>query len=126
MQTRHSDRISTLNAALFRLAVETVLSGILAGFSSAFLAVRRQEPDRQSGLVHQIGHTAQITALFQMAKVRVLPAERRQSLFQSGIVGVNARRVLGLVELDNCFLFVLRQLHPSSLLSLGTYFLPKW
>lgn len=40
VQTRHFDRKSTLNATLFRLAVETVLSGILAGFSPAFLAVR--------------------------------------------------------------------------------------
>lgn len=33
VQTRYFDRISTRNATLFRLAVETVLFGILACFS---------------------------------------------------------------------------------------------
>lgn len=54
MQTRHFDRISTLNATLFRLTGETVLLGVLTCFSSAFLAVRRLQTDGQSGLVQNI------------------------------------------------------------------------
>lgn len=51
MQPRHFDRISTPNATLFRLAVETFLSGVLACLSSAFLIVRRLHTDGKSGLV---------------------------------------------------------------------------
>ena len=72
MQTRHFDRISTLNATLFRLAVETVLFGVLACFSSAFLAVRRLQTDGQSGLVQNIRHTALLIGLIQSAEVGVL------------------------------------------------------
>ena len=110
MQTRHFDRISTLNATLFRLTGETVLLGVLACFSSAFLAVWRLQTNGQSRLVQNIGHTALLVGLFQSAKVGVLLAERCQSLSQSGIVGVNTCRVLALIEQDDGFLFVFCQL----------------
>ena len=54
VQTRHFDRKSTQNATSFHLAIETVLLGVLACFSSAFLAVRRLQTDGQSGLVQDI------------------------------------------------------------------------
>ena len=110
VQTRYFDRISTLNATLFRLTGETVLLGVLACFSSAFLAVRWLQTDGQSGLVQNIGHAALLVGLFQSAKVGVLLGERRQSVSQSGVVGLDVCCVLALVEQDDCFLFVLRQL----------------
>ena len=58
MQARHFDRISPLTVTLFRSALEPGLLCALAGFSSAFLAVRCLQPDRQSGLVQHIDHTA--------------------------------------------------------------------
>ena len=90
MQTRHFDRKSTLNATLFRVTVETVLLGVLACLSSAFLAHWRLQTDGQSGLVQKIGHAALLVGLFQSAKVGVLLGERRQSVPQSGIVGLDA------------------------------------
>ena len=110
MQTRHFDRISTLNTTLFRLTGETVLLGVLACFSSAFLAVRWLQTDRQSGLVQNIGHTALLIGLIQSAEVGVLLGECRQSVSQSGIVGLDVCCVLALVEQDDGFLFILRQL----------------
>ena len=110
MQTRHFDRISTLNATLFRLTGETVLLGVLACFSSAFLAVRRLQTDGQSGFVQNIGHPALLVGLFQSAKVGVLLGERLQSVPQSGVVGLDVCCVLTLVKQDDGFLFVLRQL----------------
>ena len=110
MHTRHFDRISTLSATLFRLAVETVLPGILACFSSAFLAVRRLQTDGQSRLIQNIGHAALLVGLFQSAKVGVLLGERLQSVPQSGVVGLDVCCVLTLVKQDDGFLFVLRQL----------------
>ncbi len=110
MQTRHFDRISTLNATLFRLTGETVLLGVLACFSSAFLAVRRLQTDGQSGFVQNIGHTALLIGLIQSAEVGVLLGECRQSVSQSGIVGLDVCCVLALVEQDDGFLFILRQL----------------
>ena len=110
MQTRHFDRISTLNATLFRLTGETVLLGVLACFSSAFLAVRRLQTDGQSGLVQNIGYTALLIGFFQSAEIGVLLGECRQSVSQSGIVGLDVCCVLALVEQDDGFLFILRQL----------------
>ena len=110
MQTRHFDCISTLNATLLRLAVETILSGILACFSSAFLAVRRLQTDGQSGLVQNIGYTALLIGFFQSAEIGVLLGEHRQSVPQSGIVGLDVGSVLALVEQNDGFLFVLGQL----------------
>ena len=110
MQTRHFDSISTLNATLLRLAVETVLLGVLACYSSAFLTVRWLQTDGQSGLVQNIGHAALLIGFFQSAEVRVLLGERRQSVPQSGIVGLDVGSVLALVEQNDGFLFVLRQL----------------
>lgn len=110
VQTRHFDRKSTQNATSFHLAIETVLLGVLACFSSAFLAVRWLQTDGQSGLVQNIGHAALLVGLFQSAKVGVLLGERRQSVSQSGVVGLDVCCVLALVEQDDCFLFVLRQL----------------
>ena len=110
MQTRHSDRISTLNATLFRLAVETVLLGVLACFSSAFLAVRRLQADGQPGLVEHIGHAALLVGFIQSAEVGVLFGERRQSVPQSVIVGLDVGGILTLVEQDDGFFFVLGQL----------------
>ena len=110
MQTRHFDRKSTLNATLFRVTVETVLLGVLACLSSAFLAHWRLQTDGQSGLVQKIGHAALLVGLFQSAKVGVLLGERRQSVPQSGIVGLDVCCVLTLVEQNDGFLFILRQL----------------
>ena len=110
VQTRYFDRISTLNATLLRLTGKTVLFGILTCFLSAFLAVRRLQTDGQSGLVKRIGHAALAAGLFQSAEVGVLLTERRQSFSQSGVVGLDVGCVLTLVEQDNGFLFVLRQL----------------
>ena len=98
VQTRYFDRISTLNSTLFRLTGETILLGILACFSSAFLAVRRLQTDGQSGLVQNIGHAALLVGLFQSAEVGVFLGERRQSVPQSGIVGLDVCCVLALVE----------------------------
>lgn len=112
VQTRYFDRISTLNSTLFRLTGETILLGILACFSSAFLAVRRLQTDGQSGLVQNIGHAALLVGLFQSAEVGVFLGERRQSVPQSGIVGLDVCCVLALVEQDDGFLFILRQLRP--------------
>ena len=67
MQTRHSDRKSTLIATLLCLAAETIFPGVLAGFLPAFLAVRRLQADGQPGLVDQVGHTAQMLRLFHLA-----------------------------------------------------------
>ena len=110
MQTRHFDRISTLNATLFRLTGETVLLGVLACFSSAFLAVRRLQTDGQSGFVQNIGHAALFIGLIQSAEVGVLLGERRQSVSQSGVIGLDVCCGLALVKQDDGFLFVLRQL----------------
>ena len=111
VQTRHFDRISTLNATLFRLTDETVLLGVLACFSSAFLAIRCLQPDRQSGLVQHIDHAALGEGFFQAAKVGVLLTERCQPLPQSGIVGLDVGGVLALVEQDNGLFLILRQGH---------------
>lgn len=89
VQTRHFDRKSTQNATSFHLAIETVLLGVLACFSSAFLAVRRLQTDRKSGLIQQISHTALLMGFFQLAEVGVLFTEQCQSLSQAGIVGVD-------------------------------------
>ena len=110
MQTRHFDRISTLNATLFRLAVKTVLLGVLACFSSAFLTVWRLQTDGQAGLVKHIGHAALLIGLVQSAEIGVLLGEHCQSLPQSGVVGLDVGGVLALVEQDDGFLFVLGQL----------------
>ena len=110
VQTRHFDRKSTQNATSFHLAIETVLLGVLACFSSAFLAVRRLQTDRQSGFVQNIGHTALLIGLIQSAEVGVLLGEHRQSISQSGVVGLDVCCVLALIEQDDCFLFILRQL----------------
>ena len=76
VQTRHFDRKSTQNATSFHLAIETVLLGVLACFSSAFLAVRRLQTDRKSGLVQKISHTALLMGFFQSAEIGVLFTEQ--------------------------------------------------
>ena len=110
MQTRHFDRISTRNATLFHLAVETFLFGVIACLSPAILTVRWLQTDGQSGLVQDIGHAALLIGLVQSAEVRVLLREHRQSVSQSGIVGLDVGSVFALVEQDNGFLFVFGQL----------------
>lgn len=77
-----------------------MLLGIVAGFPSAFLAIRCLQPDRQSGLVQHIDHAALGEGFFQSAKVGVLLTERCQPLPQSGIVGLDVGGVLALVEQD--------------------------
>ena len=109
IQTRHFDRISTLNAPLIRLTGETVLLGVLTCFSSAFLAVRWLQTDGQSGFVQNIGHAALLIGLIQSAKVGVLLGECRQSVSQSGVVGLDVCCVLALVEQDDSFFFILCQ-----------------
>ena len=109
VQTRYFDRISTRNATLFRLTGETVLPGILACLSPAFLAVRWLQTDGQSGLVQDIGHAALRIGLFQSVEVRVLLGERRQSVSQSSIVGLDVGDVLALAEKYDGFLFILCQ-----------------
>ena len=98
MQTRDFDRISTRNAAGFRLAVETVLFGVIACLLPAFLAVWWLQTDGQSGLVQDIGHAALRIGLFQSAEVGVLPGECRQPVPQSGIVGLDMGGVLALAK----------------------------
>ena len=110
MQTQDFDHKSTRNTTLFRLAVETVLLGVLACFLSAFLAVWRLQTDRQSGLIQQIGHTALLMGFFQSTEVGVLLTEQCQPLSQAGIVGVDTGCVLALIKEDDCFFFILRQL----------------
>ena len=83
MQTRHFDRISPLNATLFRPAPEPGLLGVLACFPPAFLAVRCLQPDRQSGLVQRIDHAALGEGFFRAAEVGMPLAERCQPLPQS-------------------------------------------
>ena len=97
-------------ATLLRLTFETVLLGVLACYSSAFLAVRRLQTDGQSRLVQSVGHATLTIGLIRLAEIGVLLAECFQSLSQSGIVGLDMGGVLALVEQDDCFLFVLRQL----------------
>ena len=48
--------------------------------------------------------------LFLSAEVGVLLGEQRQPLFQSGVEGVDACRIFALVEQNDGFLFILRQL----------------
>ena len=90
MQNRHFDRRQPLMATLLRLAFETVLLGVLACYSSAFLAVRRLQTDGQSRLVQSVGHAAQTIGLVQLAEIGVLLAECFQSLSQSGIWAVSS------------------------------------
>ena len=99
-----------LTVTLFCPALEPGLLCVLACFPSAFLAVRRLQPDRQSGLVQHIDHAALGEGFFQAAKVGVLLAERRQPLSQSGIVGLDVGGVLALIEKDDGFFFVFGQL----------------
>ena len=68
---------------------ETVLLGVLACFSSTFLAVRRLQTDGQSRLVQSVGHAALPIGLIQLAEVGVLLGECRQSVPQSGVVGLD-------------------------------------
>ena len=91
-------------ATLLRLTFETVLLGVLACYSSAFLAVRRLQTDGQSRLIQSVGHAALPIGLIQLAEIGVLLAECFQSLSQSGIVGLDMGGVLALVEQDDCFL----------------------
>lgn len=100
-----------LTVTLFRPALEPGLLCALAGFPSAFLAVRCLQPDRQSGLVQHIDYAALGEGFFQAAKVGVLLAERCQPLPQSGIVGLDVGSVLALVEQDNGLFLILRQGH---------------
>ena len=99
-----------LTVTLFCPALEPGLLCVFACFPSAFLAVRCLQPDRQSGLVQHIDHAALGEGFFQSAKVGVLLTERCQPLSQSGIVGLDVGSVLALVEQNDGFLFVLRQL----------------
>lgn len=92
------------------MVVETVLLSVLACFLSAFLAVRRLQTDGQSRLIQNIGHAALLIGLVQSAEVRVLLGEHRQSVSQSGIVGLDVGSVFALVEQDDGFLFVFGQL----------------
>ena len=69
------------------LTVQPMLFRIFAGFLSAFLTVRRQETDRQTGFCQLIRNTALNIGFFQSAKVRVLLSKSSQPLFQSGVVG---------------------------------------
>ena len=104
-----------LTVTLFRPALEPGLLCALACFPPAFFAVRCLQSDRQSGLVQHIDHAALGEGFFQAAKVGVLLAERRQSLPQSGIVGLDVGGALALVEQDNGLFLILRQgqiLHP--------------
>lgn len=78
-----------LTVTLFRPALEPGLLCALACFPPAFLAVRRLQSDRQSGLAQHINHAALGEGFFQMAKIRMLLAERCQPLPQSGIVGLD-------------------------------------
>lgn len=98
VQTRCFDRISTRNATLFRLAVETVLLGVITCLSPAFLAVWWLQTDGQSGLVQDIGHATLRIGLFHSAEVGVLPGECRQPVPQSSIVGLDVGGVLALAE----------------------------
>lgn len=100
-----------LTVPLFRPALKPGLLCTLAGFSSAFLAIRCLQPDRQSGLVQHIDHAALGEGFFQAAKVGVLLTERCQPLPQSGIVGLDVGGVLALVEQDNGLFLILRQGH---------------
>ena len=95
---------------LFRPAFEPSLLCILACFPSAFLAVRRLQTDRKSGLVQKISHTALLMGFFQSAEIGVLFTEQCQSLSQAGIVGVDTGCVLALIKEDDSFFFILRQL----------------
>ena len=100
-----------LTVPLFRPALKPGLLCTLAGFPSAFLAIRCLQPDRQSGLVQHIDHAALGEGFFQAAKVGVLLTERCQPLPQSGIVGLDVGGVLALVEQDNGLFLILRQGH---------------
>lgn len=111
MQAQHFDRISPLTVTLFDPALEPDLPCALACFPSAFLAIRRLQSDRQSGLVQHIDHAALGEGFFQTAKVRVLLAERCQPLPQPSVVGLDVGGVLALVEQDNGFFLILRQGH---------------
>ena len=100
-----------LTVTLFCPALEPGLLCVLACFPSAFLAVRRLQPGRQSGLVQLIDHAALGEGFFQAAKVGMFLAECCQPLPQSGIVGLDVGGVLALVEQDNGLFLILRQGH---------------
>ncbi len=100
-----------LTVTLFRPALKPGLLCTLAGFPSAFLAIRCLQSDRQSGLVQHIDHASLSEGFFQTAKVGVLLTERCQPLSQSGIVGLDVGGILALVEQDNGLFLILRQGH---------------
>lgn len=106
------DRKSTLNATLFRVTVETVfawrsrLPFVCVPRSLAVAdgwTVRTCPEDRTRRLARRS---------FQSARSRVLLGERRQSVPQSGIVGLDVCCVLTLVEQNDGFLFILLSASP--------------
>ena len=84
-----------------------MLFGALSGSSQPFFAVRRNQPDGQTGLVHHIGHAALNGAALQPAQLGILPAELGQPALQIGVEGVDTGGVLRLVPVDNGFLLIL-------------------
>ena len=90
--------------------LKAMLLCVGTGGGFPFLTVRRDEPDRQPGLVQYIGHAALRRTALQPAQQRVLPAELRQPALQAGVEGVDAGKVFRLVPVDNGFFLILRQL----------------
>ncbi len=67
--------------------------------------------DRQPGLINQIDPSAIFILFFQSAKLWIFFAELSQTCFLSCVISVDAGRILGFIEQDDGFLFVLCQPH---------------
>jgi len=93
-----------------RHGLEAVFFGICPRRRPPFLTVRRNQPDRQPGLIQNIGHAPFRRGLLQTAQERIFFAELRQPPLQVRIECVNTGFLLTLVEVDNRFLFILRRL----------------
>ena len=93
-----------------RQGLEAVFFGVCPRRRPPFLTVRRNQPDRQPGLIQNIGHAPFRRGLFQTAQERIFFAELRQPPLQVRIEGIDACFLLTLVEIYDSFLFILRRL----------------
>lgn len=121
VQTRHFDRKSAQNATSFRLAVDTVLLGVLACFSSAFLAVRSSQPERESTFFYFKFFVADFGVIVrQLADGGVLAAVFCQPVFQICVVGadMDCRFFFVKPNIRGLFLFCQSCFHRNSFFAL--------
>ena len=101
---------------LGRIAPEALLFCVLADLYSPFVAHRWEQTDGKSELVYYITDGTLTAFLAGPANLRVLLRELGKSALQAGIVGVDASKLLALVEIDDGFLLVLGQLVNATLI----------